>query len=1523
MKSIARRILSILVCLAITAGLVLIPQVSSNVAIAATPGPEQLPRPGYTERDRVLEYYSNGAFGDTKLSFEERAADLISRMTRAEKIAVLQASTNNNGTGAVPTLGLLPYRWWNEALHGIARDGLATSFPSPLNMGATWNPDLMLKCATIMSDEGRVKSNTLYNRNGTALTYWSPTINLARDPRWGRNEESYGEDPFHTGVLASMFTRGLQGDPQYDELYTDKYLKAIATMKHYAANNTENTRNGGNMAMDDRSLREYYTANFQYIAEHADIEAVMSAYNKVNGVPAAANTYLLDDLLRKTWGFDGHVVSDCGAIGNVYGNGAGGAGYWSSLPTNSTNRRLAGIAWSIQAGTDISCGNEYVAGSNGVNASINAGYMTEDDLDLALLRLFATRFRSGEFDPIDEVPYRKLTNDDLGKASSNELALEAGCASLTLLKNAVPAGDSKKMLPINLDTVPDNGTILLVGNLADILELGDYSADSVPSSTTIRQGFQNYINNYNAAHPGRNLQFKFYHGYYNAPGASYTRISTHEDYETALAEAATADITIVYSGTGYQNTQYRQAVEGTDRPNLDLYAAEVTVATNVLAAAKKSVLVMCALGFYDVGSYINNADAFIWSSYNGQQQGAALAKVVFGDYNPSARLNFTWLKDITQYPATSVYNLRADDGSNGRTYQYFTGDVTWPFGFGLSYTDYKVDNVKIDKAAAGVKDKVVVTFDVENLGDMAGAQTVQVYVTAPMAYEADGITRNNAYPFKQLKGFAQVQLAAHEKKSASVELDVNEFFFFDSNATMNQVDNRTGRPNNTDGTGKRVVYSGDYKIHVATSAADADTVDTKTLAVSGTDAAAAKPWLKTVTLQGAKVWAAPGVDSKSKLSLAMSNERLYQTVTNNDLSAEAEMSALLADLTAAGINSEVVFSSSKAAVATVDQQGLVKAKTNGVTTITAKITIDGVTMEASYPFAVFGDRLQDTDNAYLTGISVNGKPLEGFSKEITEYEVLVPLGEAINVTYANGANMFNVSVQAPEKSPGKATLTVTNVENEAAENYAVVIYTITINIPPSTECDIVSVDAPLVMNGADIKSTVSIHTTGINLTNMISVSDNATWALYSNPAYTTAAEKNMGSLVAGDNIRYLRVTAQDGITTKDYVVTITRQTSIAGRFETAPLMNGTLDPAEWGDKVYTIAVGAEGTVIQQYNPSPGYPPESFNTDIYTAYDANNFYLGMIVTDPLWQAARAGSNLWQGCAFQVNLWSGRTGGRSEYGFGLTETGPAHWQWTTASGCTALPTGYNNYDIKRVGDSDTFIYTIAVPLNSFGRNAAENPLVEGNEVWFSISYNYPSASNMICALDMGFMAKDIGSGRPIILGSDIVIPGKAKIVDYTENLTAGYAANVFVEIDEPANGLTAEIKVNDVSYTAALNSDTSAIIAIPAIGTENLVLSLLDEGKVIDSKTIKVNVMPADIWTAKGSAVGDDVLVEFAAKVSPIAKGYSAKVNGSAAVVAAEGDSALKVLNAKPSDKIVISGIKFSDYFPSYSFTFTIN
>jgi hypothetical protein len=320
---------------------------------------------------------------------------------------------------------------------------------------------------------------------------------------------------------------------------------------------------------------------------------------------------------------------------------------------------------------------------------------------------------------------------------------------------------------------------------------------------------------------------------------------------------------------------------------------------------------------------------------------------------------------------------------------------------------------------------------------------------------------------------------------------------------------------------------------------------------------------------------------------------------------------------------------------------------------------------------------------------------------------------------------------------------------------------LTVEPPPSTECNVEKVSAGFVL-GANITGIVSNHTTLLDMNNVITVSDKATWILYSNPAMTTQVNKVINPLVAGDNIRYIRVTAEDGITTKDYTITINRKSSFIGKFTTAPQMNGTLDPAVWGDKVFTLAAGAEGSPLRPFTGRTGYPPAGFNADIYLTYDAQNLYLGLIVNDPVWTGAPA-ANIWRGCGIQVDIWNTRPatganneGNRREYGFALTPTGKAFNQFNAPSGTTNLNnSGYNNYDIVRVPGTDTFIYTIGIPLSSFRSNAAANPLLEGQELLFAISYNWPdTGSNMACAYDMGFHDKNPNDSRSLILGANVL-------------------------------------------------------------------------------------------------------------------------------------------------------------------------
>lgn len=374
-------------------------------------------------------------YQNANLSVDQRVNDLISKMTLTEKISQL-----GNQATAISRLGIPAYNYWSEALHGVARSGLATSFPQAIALSSTWDPELIFQVAAAISDEARVKNNT----EGKGLTYWCPTINMARDPRWGRAEENYGEDTYLTSQLAVNFIKGMQGnDP--------KYLKTVATAKHFAANNVEVNRYGISSDMDERSLREYYLPAFKDCVTKGKVFSIMSAYNAVNGVPCSANRTLLTHILREEWGFGGYVVSDCDAVSNV----------WDAHHYVATASDASAI--SIRNGTDLNCGKTFPANAK---TALTNGILSEEDINISLKRVFKARFLLGEFDPPSMVPYKSIPASKLDCQANRNLALKAAREAIVLLKN------QNSLLPLNKDSVK---SIALIGPNANVVQLGGYS----------------------------------------------------------------------------------------------------------------------------------------------------------------------------------------------------------------------------------------------------------------------------------------------------------------------------------------------------------------------------------------------------------------------------------------------------------------------------------------------------------------------------------------------------------------------------------------------------------------------------------------------------------------------------------------------------------------------------------------------------------------------------------------------------------------------------------------------------------------------------------------------------------------------------------------------------------------------------------------------------------------------------------------------------------------------------------------
>ena len=1012
----------------------------SIVIMAFMPGSEKAKKP----------IYLNPAY-----SFKERAADLVSRMTPEEKQSQL-----GNTMAPIPRLGVNHYDIWGEALHGIMgrnnNSGMtATSFPNSVAVGATWDPELIKRETKVISDEARGFNHNLI----FTLTYWSPVIEPARDPRWGRTAETFGEDPFLVSQIGKGFIQGLMGDDPV-------YLKAVPCGKHYFANNTEFNRHNGSADMDDRDMREYYLLPYRTLIRDYKLPSIMTAYSAVNGIPVSASKYLVDTIARKTYGLDGYVTGDCGAIDDMV------RGH------NYAENHVVAAALGIKAGVDTDCGSVYQA--NALEA-VRLGILTEAEIDRALVNFFTIRMRMGEFDPREIVPYAGIKPGIINDPSHNDLALEVATKTPVLLKNSTITEAGGKALPIDLKRVRK---IAVLGPQADKVELGDYSGEVEPHlSISPLEGMQNYIKEHNlnteivsviSGNTDRKTDFLTVNRFStvrngevleeydatqfssSAPGLivasryGWTVISGIKDgdwtaYDNIditnidsirfnLSSSADGGILEVRVGSAAGNVLaserissppdrggfpgwarprvvsvkintlgitgpqtlvlvYREAEKEIDAAALDLAAgcdvALVFVGTDqstgreesdrfaltlpgnqnelikaVAAINPNTIVVMQTMGMVEVEQFKNLADVtgIIWTGYNGQAQGTAMAKILFGDVNPGGKLNVTWHKSLNDLPDFNDYSLRGD-GTNGRTYMYFNKDVSYEFGYGLSYTTFAYSNFAISKTSITPNDKITLSVDVQNTGTVDGEEVVQVYVKTPDSHAS--LER----PIKRLKGFKRVMIPRGQVKTVTIDINCEDLWFWDSEK------------------GKITFDPGRYIFEIGASSRDIKgEVEAR---MSGTY----KPVLTTVVAGCGRVVLRPGDVVQTSVTASMSDDSFY-------------------DITKAGIT----FKSNNPGVAAVDEKGRVTATGVGVASIFAYVTIDGTTVSNSYPVKVMRDLNPGS-------VKVNGKRIPGFDKEVKAYSYLLKSNSKIPVVKAEAPGSgVSVEIEQARAIPGTATV---------------------------------------------------------------------------------------------------------------------------------------------------------------------------------------------------------------------------------------------------------------------------------------------------------------------------------------------------------------------------------------------------------------------------------------------------------------------------------------------------------------------
>lgn len=860
-------------------------------------------------------------YRDPSYSPAERAADLVSRMTLAEKASQMVSSQ----APAIPRLGIREYGWWNEAIHGVAREGRVngqnppelmntTSYPVSLSLGSTWNPDLVYEVASAISDEARevVRDNTL------DLNFYSPTVNLARDPRWGRNDETYSEDPFLTAAIGAQYVNGMEGKDPSGRLLAEGggFLKTTTTLKHYAANNSEFNRLDGSSDMDERTLREYYTAQFRAIVRASQPASIMTAYNAVNGVPASAHVHLLETLGRQTFGFTGFYTSDCDSIFQMQ-QGHRWRPPGSAEPVDEITRH----AYANAAGVDLNCQLGYHDRFNYANCLPTAvkdrvvtelGVFTEANLDASLVRLFTARILLGEFDDPATVPWvvrararvpaGTWENTDANGAVTQTperlaLARRAAAESIVLLRNdpvASPGRDAAPLLPLR---VPESGPyrVAVVGPAArpDTMYLGGYSSRQGPS------GVGNQVNGYDGLVAAlRDLN----------PQATVDHIPGPD----GLDAVAAYDLVLVYLAT-----DDRVAREDADRTDLTLPDGQAELAAEVAARNPATVVYLETIGQVDLGSWAERVPALLWSSYNGQRKGEALADVLVGRVNPSGRLPFTWYRDPGQLPPLDDYAIRPSATSAGRTYMYFTGDVAYPFGHGLSYTAFAHSAPTVDRSAVTADDTVTVSVDVTNTGPVAGAEVVQLYAATPAA--APELAR----PTRRLVGFRKVVVQPGQTVTVTMPVRVADLAFFD------------------EASDRFVVDPGLYRLEVAASSGDIR--GTADIAVTGEltpvpVVLTARPVAAGDEASGLtqRVVYPPGVEITPRLTVAMNDDTRYGFRAPDPLPAGLSVS----------------YRTNRPSVVAVDDDGTIRTVAAGVATVTATVTDGAASVETTFTVVV-------------------------------------------------------------------------------------------------------------------------------------------------------------------------------------------------------------------------------------------------------------------------------------------------------------------------------------------------------------------------------------------------------------------------------------------------------------------------------------------------------------------------------------------------------------------------------------------
>ncbi len=665
---------------------------------------------------------SAAGYMNPELSAKERAADIVSQMTLEEKVSQMV-----HNAPPISRLGVPEYNWWNECLHGVARAGLATVFPQAIGMAASFNTPLMRRVADVISDEARAKYNQAIRQGNRGaymgLTMWTPNINIFRDPRWGRGHETYGEDPYLTARMGVEFVKGLQGDDP-------NYLKLVATPKHYAVHSgPESLRHSFDAVVSQRDLRETYLPAFKACVQEAKAFSVMGAYNRTNGEACCASPTLLQKILREEWGFDGYVVSDCWAIRDFH------------TTHEITNTAPESAAMAVKNGCELNCGEVYPA----LLAAVDSGLIDEATITQSVTKLFEARFRLGMFDDDARVPWSDIGPEVVACDKHRDVALQMARESVVLLKN------EGNILPL----AKTANTIMVTGpNSFNLIALqGNYNGYS-DSVITPLEGIVGKVS----------VGTRVMHD-------QGCELWGGRDKDVSLHHASSADLIIAVMGlTAQLEGEEGDAVDsdaGGDKRDLSLPEIQQKFLEELVKLGKPVILVMFGGSPVDISWAQENIPAIIWAWYPGEKGGAAIADVLFGDYNPAGRLPVTFPKSMSQVPDFEQYNMA------GRTYRFMDEEPLYRFGYGLSYTSFAYSNLQLDKAEISADQMLTVKVDVRNTGPVAGDEVVQAYYS--------DLEASVPVPIRQLAGFQRIHLTPGETQTVEFTMPASQFCAYDDN----------------------------------------------------------------------------------------------------------------------------------------------------------------------------------------------------------------------------------------------------------------------------------------------------------------------------------------------------------------------------------------------------------------------------------------------------------------------------------------------------------------------------------------------------------------------------------------------------------------------------------------------------------------------------------------------------------------------------------------------------------------------